>query len=527
MKNFSKILFGFGAAFAMTACASEEVANPAATTDVTVSVATDAGISSRALATIDGYELKCVMQLLDDNGATVGTQATVSAAAGRASFVIKAADIDAGASKALFWAEYVPTAAGTKVYNSSDLTKISYSVTDFDSADANLMAAADAFAGTITTLTNGASATLTRPMIQFNFSVKNPEVASAATTLKVAYSAPSGYNVLTGNCDAAASQDVVYNNNSFAPTAKKWFSSFIFAPANMSKYDKAITMTLGGGFDKVMTIPADQLPLDANYIVNTEGEITAGGGDETLDVNVSVDVDGSFENEPKPAVFEVGAYVDATGKAVSDKADAVGIVYYMGAFGNDEAANYPSKFAGKTIKGYAVALENVSSTRLSCGAEQYGAIFETNEKTTTNGSQTTAYMLEKLAGSPIINAYETWVAAHAIDNENVTDWYIPIKNQIYDFFSMLYPHGGSAAAAEPATGSDAFKALFPISEINDKDNTVMYLSSTVNTSTPADYSMVRLNMADGAVSFAQTAALGLVAQSNRTALCRPMITIFE
>ena len=40
MKNFSKILFGFGAAAAMTACASEEVANPAATTDVTVTVAT-------------------------------------------------------------------------------------------------------------------------------------------------------------------------------------------------------------------------------------------------------------------------------------------------------------------------------------------------------------------------------------------------------------------------------------------------------------------------------------------------------
>lgn len=526
MKNFSKILFGFGAAFAMTACASEEVANPAATTDVTVSVATDAGIASRALATIDGYELKCVMQLLDDNGATVGTQATTSAAAGKASFVIKAADIDAGASTALFWAEYFPTAAGTKVYDSSDLTKISYSVTDFDAADANIMAAADAFAGTITTLTNGATATLTRPMIQFNFSVKNPEVAAAATTLKVAYSAPSGYNVLTGNCDAAASQDVVYNNNSFAPAAKKWFSSFIFAPANMSKFDKAITMTLGGGFDKVMTIPADQLPLDANYIVNTEGEISA-GGDETLDVNVSVDVDGSFENEPKPAVFEVGAYVDAAGKPVNDKADAVGIVYYMGAFGNDTPANYPSQYSGKTIKGYAVALENVSASRLSCGAEAYGNIFESNEKTTTNGTQTTPYMLEKLAGAPVIDAYNTWVAAHALNTENVSDWYIPVKNQIYEFFCMLYPYGSSAAAAEPATGSEAFKALFPLSEINDKDNTVMYLSSTVNTSAQPDYSMVRLNMADGAVTFAQTAALGLVAQSNRTALCRPMVTIFE
>ena len=96
MKNFSKILFGLGAAFAMTSCANEEVVNPAATNDVTVSVITETGITSRALATVDGYELKCVMQLLDDNGVTVGSQAVESAAAGKASFIIKAADIDNG-----------------------------------------------------------------------------------------------------------------------------------------------------------------------------------------------------------------------------------------------------------------------------------------------------------------------------------------------------------------------------------------------------------------------------------------------
>ncbi|MDE6125447.1 MAG: hypothetical protein K2G30_00675, partial [Muribaculaceae bacterium] len=255
MKNFSKILFGFGAAAAMTACASEEVANPAATTDVTVTVATEAGIASRALATIDGYELTCVMQLLDDDGATVGTQASAPATAGKASFVIKAADIDAGASTALFWAEYVPTASGSKVYDSADLTNISYAVTDFDMADANLVAAADAFSGTITTLTNGASVTLTRPMIQFNFAPTNPEAAEGATSLKVEYAAPSAYNVLTGNCDAASSQALVYNNASFQPTAKgNWFSSLIFAPANMSKFDGEIKMTLGGGVSKTLTI---------------------------------------------------------------------------------------------------------------------------------------------------------------------------------------------------------------------------------------------------------------------------------
>lgn len=527
MKNFSKILFGFGTMLAMASCASEEVVNPA-TTDLTVTVATESALTSRALATVEGYELKCVMQLLDDNGATIGAQAVESAAAGKASFIIKAADLDAGASTALFWAEYVPTAAGAKVYDSADLTKISYTVTTFDMADASLMAAADAFAGSLTTLTNGASVTLTRPMIQFNFAPKNPEAAAGATSLNVTYTAPSSYNILTGNCDAAAGQALVYNNAAFEPVVKgNWFSSFIFAPANMAKLDQPVTMTIGGGVSKTLTIEANTLPLDANYIVNTTGELTEGGGDQTLDVTVNVGVNGDFENEPKPATFEVGAYVDAAGKPTTDKEAAAGIVYYVGAYGEDVPTNYPSQYNGKTIKGYAVALENVSATRLSCGAEAYGNIFESNEKTTTNGTQTTPYMLEKLAGAPVIDAYNTWVAAHALATENVSDWYIPVKNQIYDFISMLYPHGGSATDAEAATGTDAFKALFPMSSILDQEKTVMYISSTVNTASEPDFSMVRINIADGNVTFAQTAALGLVKQTNRPVLCRPMFTIFE
>ncbi len=523
MKNFSNLLIGLSAAFAFTACSSEEAPN-VAPTDITVTVATDATIS-RAIATVPGYDLTCVMQLVDDNGATIGTQATASAATGSASFTIKGTDIEAGASKALFWAEYVPQGSTPKVYNSSDLTNISYNVTTFDMTDANLMAAADAFAGTITTLSNGASATLSRPMIQFNFTPTNPEAAAGATTLKVAYKATSGFNVLTSNCVADAAQELTYNNASFDPAAK-WITSYIFAPANMSTFAEPITMTVGGGVNAVLTIPADKVPLDANNIVNTSAEITI-GGDTNLDVDVNVDINGSFDNEPKPAVFEVGAYVDAAGKPVSDKANAAGIIYYVGAFGEDVPANYAAAYSSKTIKGYAVALENISATRLSCGDKAYGDIFVTNEKTSTNGYQTTPYMLEKLAGSPIIEAYQTWTAAHALNTENVSGWYIPSKNQIYDFLSMLYPHGKTLADAEPATGTDAFKALFPLSQMNDSEKTVMYLSSTVNTASPAEYSQARVNMADGAVSFVYPASLGIVKDPNRVALCRAMFTIFE
>ena len=534
MKKFSKIFFGVGAAFAMTACASEEVANPAATTDVTVTVATDAGIASRALANIDGYELKCVMQLLDDNGATVGTQATASAAAGKASFVIKAADIDAGASKALFWAEYVPSAAGSKVYNSADLTNISYNVTDFNAADANLMAAADAFAGTITTLTNGASATLTRPMIQFNFAPTNPEAAAGATSLKVEYTAPSAYNVLTGNCDAAASQALVYNNAAFEPVAKgNWFSSLIFAPANMSKYDGEIKMTLGGGVSKTLTIPANTLPLDANYIVNAKAEITA-GGDETLDVDVNVGINGDFENEPKPLVMEVGAYVDAAGKVTADVADAVAVVYHMGAIEGDEASLYPAEFAGKTIKAYAVALENTIKDRQQLNSATIPDGFAPATDI-VNGTQNTATFLDNdvMKVSNVVIKFNEFTAAHALTaaGTTTTDWYIPAQKQMQVWTILianttLYPKNEETPAMGP-DGSDAFKAIFPKTNLFDRDNmqNCMYVTCSVNdggkvmgaqfaNNADLDYTNVTFSQID-------------IKTKTQSVLCRPMFTIFE
>ena len=532
MKNFSKILFGLGAAFAMTSCANEEVVNPAATSDVTVSVITETGISSRALATVDGYELKCVMQLLDDNGVTVGSQAVESAAAGKASFIIKAADIDNGASKALFWAEYVPTAAAAKVYDSSDLTKISYQVTDFNMADANLMAAADAFAGTITTLTNGASVTLTRPMIQFNFAPTNPDAATGATTFKVAYSAPSAYNVLTGNCDAAANQALVYNNAAFEPVAKgNWFTSYIFAPANMAKLDQAITMTLGGGIDKTLTIEAGKLPLDANYIVNAKAEISTGGGDQNLDVTVNVGVDGDFENEPKPAAFEVGSYVHAAGNATVDMSAAVAVVYHVGAIEGDEASLYPAAFAGKTIKGYAVALENTIKGRQQLNKDKIAAGLPSNQEI-INGTQNTSTLVdnEVIGASDMIVKYKEFVAAHTLtaSGSTTTDWYIPAQPQMQAWMSMLmvttpFPSGDNFGP----TGTDAFKALFPMTNIFDRDPfaNCMYVTCSINAGNNVMGCSLTAPTADAAASakFAQID----IKTKNQSVLCRPMFTIFE
>ncbi len=527
MKNFSKILFGLGAAVAMTGCASEEVANPNATTDITVSVATEAGIMSRALATVDGYELKCVMQLIDDNGAMVGQQATADAAAGKASFVIKAADLDAGATAALFWAEYVPQAGATKVYNSADLTNISYNVTEFNSADANLMGAADAFAGTISVLTNGASVTLTRPMIQFNFVPTNPEVAAAATSLEVSYNAPSAYNVYTGNCDAAASQALVYTNASFNPTAKgNWFTSLIFAPANMSKFEEPITMTLGGGVSKNFTIPAGTLVLDANYIVNTRAEISLGGGeDETL--NVEVNINGNYENEPKPLVYEVGAFVNAAGEVVADEADAVGIVYHVGALEGDDSSLYPAEYAGKTIKGYVVAKENVIAVRKTFNAATIADGLTPCEDL-INGSLNGAVVLAALGNSDFVQAWNSWTTANAITNTaDMTGWYLPARYQMEAWFSMFMETTNLKGEILPISGSEAFRALFPLNTIFDRNpfQNCMYGTCSVNSAGNIQGASLTAtdNGTNGTVRFSQID----IKTKTQAVLGRAMATMFN
>ncbi len=528
-KSIVNLMLGLTAAVAFSACSStEDVTAPgAAQGDVTVTVVTGDDLLSRAgIATVPGYDFKCVMQLVSDAGATIGTQASADASTGSASFTIKAADLDAGATKAIFWAGYVPTAGAAAVYNTADLTAVTYAVTEFDAANADLMAASDAFAGALTTLENGARVTLSRPMIQFNFKPTNPEAATGASKLVVKYEAPSTYNVLSGNCDLAAYQTLTYTDNSFDPAAAgNWFTSLIFAPANLTTLDKEIVMTLTGSSTWNLTIPAGKLPMDPNYIVNTTAEITAGGGDQNLDVDVTVN--GSFENEPKPAVFAVGAYLDATGKPVSTREEAVAIVFHEGALGEDVAANYPSEFAGKTIKGYAIAINNVSDTPQSFGNANAITFTSTEESGYTNGTQSTPAFVTAAEASDFVKTYKAWVEANPINGAGlVTSWYLPIKSQLSTFYNMLYTCDDTPET-EP-TGSDEFRAMFSTENIwgtAAPTGNLMVSTSTINAA--GKPSGARLLQASGTPTGHFTMKQIDTAKANQKALCRPMITIFE
>ena len=467
---------------------------------------------SRAGVTVpDGYTMQCIMQLLDAGGNTVGAQDSKPVTDGKVSFTISV-DEQKDAAKALFWAEYVPTAgAANKVYDTSDLRTVGYNTTSFDMTDAALMAACDAFCGKLETIGN-ASVTLKRPFANISVQPKNPAQAAGATNLEVKYDALSGYDILEGKCTATA--PVTYTNAGFNPADGVWFSNFFFAPTDVTKFGGEVRMALTGGYERTITIRADALPLDVNMQILAKFEI----GDGNFEVDVEVDPD------YKALEMKVGSYINAEGKVVRDAADAVGIVFAMEAIGGDVPANYPAELQGKEIAGYAVAVENVAAGRQVLNIDKLTTLSETN-KAVTNGTRTTDALLAGIGDVAFSTTYEKWVGEHALNSENMSAWYIPTLSQLSTFMKMLFDIKGG----DTANGSEDFKQISEFEFANGKmfDRpaiaTVYYASSTINGG--GNVSGVRLNVESEVITM-QEAGIS-VTLSTQSALCRPMITIFK
>lgn len=510
MKRISYLLLSACAAIATTGCTTNDDPALGGKSDITIAVnAPVAQISRAAVDLPEGYTMHCVLQLLDENNNKVGNQKTaaIDAATGTGTFVITAADQEQGA-KALFWAEYID-AQGNSVYNTEDLKAVGYNTTAFDLSKAASMAATDAFCGKLDALSNGANVTLTRPFANIKFAPTNPEKVAAAGKMTVSYNTPASFNVFNGT--AAATEQVTFTNASFDSNVTPWFSTFVFAAADQTTLDSDITIALSEGLTQTIKLEKGKMPLNGNFQVNVSAEI---GDAELSDINISVGVDPGF-NKPE---FKVGAYVNAAGEAVATANEAVGIVFQLGALSGDATDKYDAKFAGKTIKGYAVALNNVAAGRQTLNTDPVTGLSETK---LVNGTQGTTSFLTSFAGSAFATTFTTWKEANAVSGNNVTDWYIPSLNQLTTWLWMIYPTNTGVEA----TGTEAFKALFPQNTIFDRDpiKEVNYASCTINSN--GNISGVRMNAAD--TPNAQAAQIAVASSNSQAALCRPMITIFE
>lgn len=466
-----------GIAFIMTACTTEEIVSGPGI-DVTVNVNSVPGSRADAIEVPEGYSFKCIMQLVKDDGTKV-KQETADVSAGKVSFKILGEDIDRnGVSQALFWAEYVP-ASGTKVYNTDDLTNVTYTTTSFDLSKAAEIKACEAFAGTLAidrkTSASTASVKLTRPMSLVSFCPKNADNLAKAKTIAVNYSTFNGYNVKTKSC-AGNDVGVTMTNSSFASTATPWWQIYIFAPEGKTKIDKDIKFSLTGegmvNFEH--TIAANTLPLSANKKYNVTATLTSAS---TADINVEVTVDPNWtseedqeingggttpENPDTSVPLALGVMVDNQGRGTTDASKAVGMVIQMGPYtlidGEDELtddlSNYPSKYEGKAIKAYALAFTSLVSSEgrnvpISVGTF-YGAGETLNNLT---GALMSEKLLTKIVDSPVAIAFDNWTTSHVLTGDKVTEWYIPSKQQTYEFCNAII--NGSYAVPE---GSGALYA---------------------------------------------------------------------
>lgn len=224
--------------------------------------------------------------------------------------------------------------------------------------------------------------------------------------------------------------------------------------------------------------------------------------------------------------MKVGSYINAEGKVVRDAADAVGIVFTMETIGSDVPANYPVALQGKTIAGYAVAIENVATGRQSLNPDGVLTNLVETAASMTNGTQITEVLLTSLGDVAFKTTYEKWVGEHAPVSENLSAWYIPTLSQLSAFMGTLF-----TMKEVPATGSEDFRNMPEFEFVNGKmfDRepiaTVNYASSTINNQ--GNVSGVRINVASSAVTNAQEAGIAVKTAANQQALCRPMITIFK
>ena len=539
-KNFLySLLAVFGMLFA--SCSQEEIVSTAGTGSNDGMVRLSVNLSnedfySRASQSldVDGYVMRCICQAVNADGTLIeGFNEITSVTNGTASFEFEAPE---GVANYLFWADYVEgndyTASKSAFYKAEDLTKVGYRL----NKNVNLFnnQAADAFCATVSASAIAGKVTLKRPFARLTVKQSMVEELglTGLTNIVPTINAGTDFNVATGKTQTKASVRLNDGDTLTALTEGDfYFFCYAFAaPADQTTETTIQFTSATDATGKTLRIEAEDMQtLSSNVSVNLKkDENNPGGGDDST-INVDVEIDNGYSDEggseepgtdPEPSTeMQIGSYVNASGEVVATATDAVGIVFALGAIGDDAPANYPAALQGKAIKAYAVALENVAASRQQLNAE---AITLT-ENAPVNGTQNTEALLTALNNSAFVTTYSSWVSENATSGENVSSWYIPALPQLQQFMNMLFTMGDT-----PATGSDVFKGMseFANGAMFDRDPiaTVNYASCTVNDQ--GNLSGVRINVTDGMVTNALAAGIN-VTKGSQLVLCRPMFTIFE
>ena len=530
------------------ACSQEDVLSPSNGGEETVSVSAQLPGSIANTRALPGaaadHQLRCILEVWDkaDNGQLITRIEKLASEAtdGKLSFAFTVPT--ATNYQCLLWADFVATDAGTSttgdgntLYTDKYYTTTNLKAIDFKATDAALFnnVSTDAFCGVVDKngTTSTLSVTLKRPFTKVTLK-DNSDYINDCASWGVEYNTPSGYNIATGLTTATKPVKAT----GLTSADKTWFSTFIFASADKNKLDQDIKMEIvkTDNTTETKTIKAGQISLDSNVENNADANFAA-----ESNVLIDVNIDGEY---PDPNAPKIGYFVNKDGSctAAYNAENAIGIVFAVGAKGDDTAANYGNGFTGKTIYGYAMALTSVTRSYLGEGSTDANTppVLISNgttpyEENDYNGYTYSAALLtsvSSITNSVLFKGYDTWKEKNTFDNSNLSSWYIPSGTQTKDICCMLFGLQDEQTSSKNNDFIAAYETV--ITAAGNRDNVIDFgkdgvgaawiLSSYVNETAPA---VMMTNVAESAITSVKTNTPAY--KIGNQYVIRPVLTIFK
>lgn len=543
-KNFFYSVMAAFTLLFMAACSQEEIISNNGTNggkvvlSVNVSGATP---DTRAVADVDGYVMRCIMEAVDSEGTVIeGTRMVQPVTAGKATFEFEK---NASAANYLFWADYVEGTdindAKKVVYNAETLTNITYRLNKTNGLFNN--PAADAFCATVATDNLAGSVTLKRPFTRI--AVKTADVdalgLTGLTRINPVLRVGTGFNVATGKATAAF--QIQAATDSYVPVLTGGeFAFYCYVLATVTSETSSSVISFSnedGSTTKSIELTADQMKnLQSNTSVSLKPGEEPGDGK----TKVEIVIDDAFEGEetdpeePQPAgELKVGAYINAQGEVVAEATDAVAVVFSMAISGTDDtSASYGESYATKTIKAYAVALGNATPRMNLTASDAEAFPTLTASATTFQGFTATDCLLNSATGvckdftGGVYTSYKTWLESNSVSGANISSWYIPTYKQLEVLTGKIFGEEADVELAKIVTpqsfltnpGGDAAVA----------SNGWYMLSSTINSGLKFSVFTIGNGNDAAAEASAYTCQAGQADAAYSTrGFIRPMLTIFE
>jgi len=539
-KNFFYSVMAVFTLLFMAACSQEEIISSNETNggkvvlSVNVSGATP---DTRAVADVQGYVMRCIMEAVDSEGTVIeGTRMVQPVTAGKATFEFEK---NASAANYLFWADYVEGTdindAKKVVYNAETLTNITYRLNRTNGLFNN--PAADAFCATVATDNLAGSVTLKRPFTRI--AVKTAAVEALGLTgltrINPNLYAGAGFNVATGK--ATTKVQLQATADSYVPVLTDGeFAFYCYVLATVADETRISAITFSnedGTSTKSIQLTPDQMKsLQSNTSVSLKP------GDDKIKVEIVID--DAFEGEetdpeePQPAgELKVGAYINAQGEVVAEATDAVAVVFSMAISGTDDtSASYGESYATKTIKAYAVALGNATPRMNLTASDAEAFPTLTASATTFQGFTATDYLLNSATGvckdftGGVYTSYKTWLENNAVSGANISSWYIPTYKQLEVLTGKIFGEEADAELAKIVTPQSFLTN--PGSDAAVPSNGWYLLSSTINSGLKFSVFTIGNGNVATAEASAYTCQAGQAdAVYGTKGFIRPMLTIFE